>query len=164
MPTFTNKVALVTGGTSGIGRATAVAFAREGARVVVAGRREIEGAETVRLLSDAGSDGLFVRTDVSKEAEVKSLAEQTVATFGRLDYAFNNAGIEQSPGPVERASRSSRVTVTTSPGARVFSNRRNWARSVLAPLATPRNTFLHPALVSWRTCASTLWPSVDTCA
>lgn len=102
MSTFINKVALVTGGTSGIGRETAVAFAREGARVVVAGRRETEGSETVRLLRDAGSDGLFVRTDVSKEAEVKSLVEQTVATFGRLDYAFNNAGIEQPPGTIDQ--------------------------------------------------------------
>jgi NAD(P)-dependent dehydrogenase (short-subunit alcohol dehydrogenase family) len=89
MPTFSNKVALVTGGTSGIGRETALAFSREGARVVVAGRREKEGAETVRLLLNNGTDAIFVRTDVSNENQVKSLVEQTVAKFGRLDYAFN---------------------------------------------------------------------------
>jgi len=63
---------------------------------------------------------------------------------------------------VDLASRSSRVTISTSPGSSASITRRSCARSVLAPLATSRNTFLHPALVSWRTCASTLWPSVDT--
>jgi hypothetical protein len=65
---------------------------------------------------------------------------------------------------VDRARRSSRVTVSTSPASSWPSNRRSWAWSVFAPLATSRTTFLHPALVSWRTCASTLWPSVDTLA
>ena len=107
MPTsYTNKVVLVTGGTSGIGRATAVAFAREGARVVVAGRRETEGAETVRLLRDAGGDGLFIKADVSKESDVRTLIEQTVATFGGLDCAFNNAGMEQPPGPIDEQEES----------------------------------------------------------
>jgi len=93
MGQFTNKVALVTGGSSGMGRETAVAFAKEGAKVVVASRRRDEGQETIRRVREAGSDGLFVKTDVTKEADVRAAVEQAVAAFGRLDFAFNNAGI-----------------------------------------------------------------------
>ncbi|HEV3310915.1 MAG TPA: SDR family oxidoreductase [Chloroflexota bacterium] len=99
MNEFRGKVAIVTGGTSGIGRAAAVAYAREGAKVVVAGRRAAEGEETVRLLQAQGGEGIFVATDVSKEAQVKQLVERTMQKFGRLDFAFNNAGIEQEPTP-----------------------------------------------------------------
>jgi NAD(P)-dependent dehydrogenase (short-subunit alcohol dehydrogenase family) len=88
------KVALVTGGTSGIGRHAAVLFAKAGAKVVVAGRREPEGKETIDLIRAAGGDGLFVKVDVSKASEVDSLIRNTVEKFGRLDVAFNNAGIE----------------------------------------------------------------------
>jgi NAD(P)-dependent dehydrogenase (short-subunit alcohol dehydrogenase family) len=88
------KVALVTGGTSGIGRVTSILFAQKGARVVVAGRREIEGKETIDLIRRAGGEGIFVRADVSRASEVKALVEKTVAAYGGLDYAFNNAGIE----------------------------------------------------------------------
>jgi NAD(P)-dependent dehydrogenase (short-subunit alcohol dehydrogenase family) len=90
---FTGKVVLITGGTAGIGRATAVAFAEQGANVVVAGRRETEGAESVTLVEKAGGKGLFVRTDVTLEAEIAALVSRTVEHFGRLDFAFNNAGI-----------------------------------------------------------------------
>src|SRR5215472_7833353 len=90
---FTGKVALITGGTAGIGRATAVAFAERGANVVVAGRRETEGAETVALIQKAGSNGLFVRTDVAVESEIAALVARTQEHFGRLDFAFNNAGV-----------------------------------------------------------------------
>jgi NAD(P)-dependent dehydrogenase (short-subunit alcohol dehydrogenase family) len=100
MSEFEGKVALVTGGTSGIGRAAAVAYAREGARVVVAGRRAAEGEETLRLLRAEGSEGMFVATDVSKAAQVKELVERTMQKFGRLDFAFNNAGVEQEPTPL----------------------------------------------------------------
>jgi NAD(P)-dependent dehydrogenase (short-subunit alcohol dehydrogenase family) len=88
------KVALVTGGTSGIGRETAVLFAKSGANVVVAGRRESEGKKTVELVQSAGGNGLFVRADVSKSSDVDVLVRKTVEEFGRLDIAFNNAGIE----------------------------------------------------------------------
>jgi NAD(P)-dependent dehydrogenase (short-subunit alcohol dehydrogenase family) len=98
------KVALVTGGTSGIGRDTAVLFAKAGARVVVVGRREPEGNETVDLIRSAGGDGLFVKTDVSKVAEVEALFKKTVEKFGRLDIAFNNAGIEGVWAPIVRQS------------------------------------------------------------
>ena len=89
-----NKVALVTGGTTGIGRDTAVLFAKAGAKVVVSGRRETEGQETSNLIRAAGGDGLFVKSDVSKPSDVQSLVQKTVEKFGRLDIAFNNAGIE----------------------------------------------------------------------
>jgi NAD(P)-dependent dehydrogenase (short-subunit alcohol dehydrogenase family) len=90
---FTGKVVLITGGTSGIGRATAVAFAQQGANVVVAGRREADGAESVRLVEKSGGHGLFVRTDVAIEKEVEAMVARTVEYFGRLDFAFNNAGV-----------------------------------------------------------------------
>jgi NAD(P)-dependent dehydrogenase (short-subunit alcohol dehydrogenase family) len=99
MNEFQGKVVIVTGGTSGIGRAAALAYAREGASVVVAGRRAAEGEETVRLVRAQGGEGTFVTTDVSKAAQVKELVEQTMHKFGRLDFAFNNAGIEQEPTP-----------------------------------------------------------------
>jgi NAD(P)-dependent dehydrogenase (short-subunit alcohol dehydrogenase family) len=98
MSTFKDKVALVTGGTSGIGRATAVAFAKAGAKVVVAGRRAEEGQETVRRVEAAGGAGLFVQADVSKDADVARLVRATVERFGRVDVAFNNAGIEEAVG------------------------------------------------------------------
>jgi len=95
-----DKVALVTGGTSGIGRDTAILFAREGAKVVISGRREAEGNETLEMVRAAGGDGLFVKMDVSQASEVQSLVEKTVAKFGRLDIAFNNAGIEGNWTPI----------------------------------------------------------------
>jgi NAD(P)-dependent dehydrogenase (short-subunit alcohol dehydrogenase family) len=98
---FTDRVALVTGATSGIGRATALAFAREGAKLVVSGRREAEGADTVRLIHAAGGEGTFVRTDVVSESDVEALVKAACSVYGRLDFAFNNAGIgEGSSGPV----------------------------------------------------------------
>jgi NAD(P)-dependent dehydrogenase (short-subunit alcohol dehydrogenase family) len=93
---FTGKVVLVTGGTSGIGRETALQFARAGARVVVAGRRQPEGEAVVRDIEAAGGEALFVQADVSREQDVKRLVDRTVERFGRLDVAFNNAGVEQS--------------------------------------------------------------------
>jgi NAD(P)-dependent dehydrogenase (short-subunit alcohol dehydrogenase family) len=94
------KVAIVTGGNSGIGRATAIALAKEGAKVTVAARRASEGEETVRLIEEAGSEAIFVKTDVAIEKEVKSLVERTVDTYGRVDYAVNNAGIGEKMTPL----------------------------------------------------------------
>jgi NAD(P)-dependent dehydrogenase (short-subunit alcohol dehydrogenase family) len=88
------KVAIITGGTTGIGRDTAVLFAEHGAKVAIAGRREKEGEETLALVRKAGGEGIFVKTDVSKRADVQTLVTKTVDHFGRLDTAFNNAGIE----------------------------------------------------------------------
>jgi NAD(P)-dependent dehydrogenase (short-subunit alcohol dehydrogenase family) len=94
------KVAIVTGGSSGIGRATAVALAKEGVKVMIAARRAKEGEETVQLVKDAGSDGIFVKTDVANEDDVRSLVEKSIKTYGKLDYAFNNAGIEETMTPL----------------------------------------------------------------
>src|SRR5438552_2906458 len=87
------KVALITGGSSGIGRVAALAFAREGARVVLGNRRVEEGEETVRRVREAGGEALVVRTDVTRAADVEALVAKAVQTYGRLDCAFNNAGM-----------------------------------------------------------------------
>ena len=92
--TFSGKIALVTGGTSGIGKATAIAFAHAGAKVVVTGRREKEGAQVVAEIKKLGGDAAFVRGDVAKDADVKAMVDFAVHKFGRLDVAFNNAGVE----------------------------------------------------------------------
>jgi len=97
---FQDKVVLVTGGTTGIGRATAVAFAREGARVVLTGRRAEEGERTVALAREAGGNAAFVRSDVANPAEIEALVQQVLRAHGRLDVAFNNAGIEEELGPL----------------------------------------------------------------
>jgi len=96
------KVALVTGGGSGIGRATALAFAREGAKVVIAGRGAERGNETVQLIKQAGGEAVFVKTDVSKAAEAEALVNRVVETYGRLDYAFNNSGVGASGARLAR--------------------------------------------------------------
>ena len=96
MARTSSKVVLITGGSSGIGRAAAVAFAKTGARVVVAARRRAEGEETLRLVAAAGSEGIFVPADVRHSAEVRAMVHACVEAYGGLDYAFNNAGIEGS--------------------------------------------------------------------
>jgi NAD(P)-dependent dehydrogenase (short-subunit alcohol dehydrogenase family) len=98
-----DKAALVTGGTSGIGRATAIAYARQQAKVVVVGRRMDEGEETVRLIKEADGEAIFVQADVTKEADVKAMVDKAVGVFGRLDIAFNNAGIAgENPSLIEQ--------------------------------------------------------------
>jgi NAD(P)-dependent dehydrogenase (short-subunit alcohol dehydrogenase family) len=99
------KTALVTGGGSGIGRATAVTFAREGAKVVVADVIVEGGEETVRMIQAAGGEAVFVKTDVSKGTEVEALIKKTVETYGRLDCAFNNAGIEGQMAPTAESTQ-----------------------------------------------------------
>lgn len=93
-------VVLITGALTGIGRATAFAFARAGARLVVSGRRAAEGAALEAELREAGAEALFVNADVRHDEEVRNLVDQTVARYGRLDVAVNNAGTEGRPGPV----------------------------------------------------------------
>ena len=87
------KVALITGGSSGIGRATAIRFGERGARVVVANRREEEGMETVEMIEKAGGEAMFVQTDVRIASQVEDMVNQTVKRYSRLDIAFNNAGV-----------------------------------------------------------------------
>jgi len=99
---FTGKVALVTGGTSGIGKATAIAFARAGAKVVLSGRREQEGAQVVDEIKKLGGEAAFVRADVARDGDVKKMIDFTIDKFGKLDIAFNNAGVEWK-GPLDQA-------------------------------------------------------------
>ncbi|MFH1498176.1 MAG: glucose 1-dehydrogenase [Verrucomicrobiota bacterium] len=99
---FTDKVALVTGGTSGIGKATAIALAAAGAKVVLSGRREPEGNAVVAAITAAGGTASFFKADASVETEIAALVAFTVKTYGRLDLAFNNAGVELT-GPVTEA-------------------------------------------------------------
>lgn len=97
---FQNKVALVTGGGSGIGRATALALARAGAAVVIGNRNREQGEAVVREMTASGGRAEFVRTDVTKEADIKGLVQHTVARFGRLDLAFNNSGVDGDQKPL----------------------------------------------------------------
>ena len=91
--TFEGKVALVTGASSGIGRATALAFARAGAKVIVADRAIAGGEETASMIQDTGGDTIFIRTNVTQAAEVEALIAKVMETYGRLDCAHNNAGV-----------------------------------------------------------------------
>ncbi len=93
MQDFTDKVALITGGGAGIGRATALAFARAGAKVVIGNRGAERGAETVKLIADAGGTAVFQKTDVAIASDVEALVARAVSEFGAVDCAFNNAGI-----------------------------------------------------------------------
>jgi NAD(P)-dependent dehydrogenase (short-subunit alcohol dehydrogenase family) len=97
---MSTPVILITGALTGIGRATALAFAREGATVVVSGRREAEGKALEAELRGLGTEAAFIAADVRHEDEVGRLVDQTVTRFGRLDVAVNNAGTEGTPGPV----------------------------------------------------------------
>lgn len=101
MRRFESKVALVTGGNAGIGKATALAFAREGAKVVITARREPEGLAAVQEIEAAGGVASFVRADVAVEADVVRAIEHTISKYGRLDVVFNNAGIEGKNGPID---------------------------------------------------------------
>src|SRR4030081_3274764 len=104
---MTTPVVLVTGALTGIGRATALAFAREGARVVISGRRDEEGKKLATELRKLGAEAEFLRSDVRHEDDVRSLVDKTVARFGRLDVAVNTAGTEGKPGPVTAQSAES---------------------------------------------------------
>jgi NAD(P)-dependent dehydrogenase (short-subunit alcohol dehydrogenase family) len=97
---MSNPVVLITGALTGIGRAAALAFAKEGSRLVVAGRHEDAGQELARELRALGAEAEFIRADVRHDDEVRELVDRTVARFGRLDAAVNNAGTEGQPGPV----------------------------------------------------------------
>ena len=111
---MTSPVVLITGALTGIGRATALAFAKEGARVVVSGRHDEEGKKLADEMRKSGGEAEFVRADVRHEEEVRKLIDKTVERFGRLDVAVNNAGTEGTPGPVtEQTAESFAATFDT---------------------------------------------------
>ena len=111
---MSSSVVLITGALTGIGRATAVAFAKDGARVVASGRREAEGKALEAELRSLGAEAAFIRADVRREDDVRSLIDQTVARFGRIDAAVNAAGTEGRPGPVtEQTAESYAATFDT---------------------------------------------------
>jgi NAD(P)-dependent dehydrogenase (short-subunit alcohol dehydrogenase family) len=111
---MSTQTVLITGALTGIGRATAIAFAEDGARVVVSGRREAEGQALEAELRRLGGEAVFIRADVRREAEVSGLIEQAVARFGRIDAAVNAAGTEGRPGPVtEQTAESYAATFDT---------------------------------------------------
>jgi NAD(P)-dependent dehydrogenase (short-subunit alcohol dehydrogenase family) len=100
---FAGKVALITGGTVGIGQATAIAFAQAGASVIVAGRRAAEGEATLQKIKDVGGNGIFTMADITQEADVEAMIEGAITMFGRVDFAFNNAGtFGETPTLVEQ--------------------------------------------------------------
>jgi NAD(P)-dependent dehydrogenase (short-subunit alcohol dehydrogenase family) len=111
---MSSPVVLITGALTGIGRATALAFAREGARIVVSGRHDEEGKKLATEMRKLGAEAEFVRADVRHEEEVRKLIDNTVERFGRLDVAVNNAGTEGAPGPVtEQTAESFAATFDT---------------------------------------------------
>ena len=111
---MTQKIVLITGALTGIGRATAIAFAQTGAKVVVSGRRDDAGHTLAAELRALGTEAEFIRADVRHEADVRALVEQTVARFGRLDIAVNNAGTEGVLGPItEQTEENYRATFDT---------------------------------------------------
>ena len=101
---FLDKVAFITGGSYGIGRATAIAFARRGATVVIADCSEDKEGTTLRRVKEAGGEGMFIQCNVGDAAQVKEAIKKTIDTYGRLDFAFNNAGIEGLQAPVHECS------------------------------------------------------------
>src|SRR6201990_1610749 len=105
--TMKQQVVLITGALTGIGRATALAFAQDGARIVVSGRHDDEGQKLVAELGKLGAEAEFLRSDVRHEDDVRGLVDQTVTRFGRLDVAVNNAGTEGKPGLVTEQSAES---------------------------------------------------------
>src|SRR5271163_3784526 len=102
MANLNGKVGIVTGGGTGIGRATALAMARAGAAVVIGNRDAAKGEEVVALIRQAGGRAVFQKTDVSRPADVRALVESSVAEFGRLDMAFNNAGVDGQQVPLHQ--------------------------------------------------------------
>ncbi|NJK50976.1 glucose 1-dehydrogenase [Candidatus Gracilibacteria bacterium] len=101
---FADKVVLITGATSGIGMVTAKSFAKEGAKIFFCGRRENKGAEVEAAIREAGGEATYLRADVRNSAEVKAFVDACIAKYGRIDIAFNNAGIGQPPAPIKEMS------------------------------------------------------------
>src|SRR4029077_12408886 len=117
---MSSPVVLITGALTGIGRAAAIIFAQEGARIVVSGRRDKQGQELVAKLQGLGAEAIFVRTDVRRDEDVRNLVDQTVQRFGRLDIAVNNAGTEGLRGLVTEQTAESYADTFTRIPSRIF--------------------------------------------
>jgi NAD(P)-dependent dehydrogenase (short-subunit alcohol dehydrogenase family) len=121
-------VVLITGALTGIGRATAIAFAHEGARIVISGRRDEVGQKLVAELREVGVEAEYWRADVRHEEDLRELVDKTVAHFGRLDVAVNNAATEGKPGPVtEQTAESYEATFDTNVLGVLLSMKHNFA-------------------------------------
>ena len=132
------QVVLITGALTGIGRAAAIAFAQDGAHVVVSGRRDKEGQELAAELQALGAEASFVRGDVRHEDDVRDLVDRTVARFGRLDVAVNCAGTEGKPGPVtEQTGRNLRRDVRHERPRYTWSYHRRGPRSLTWAVGRP---------------------------
>jgi NAD(P)-dependent dehydrogenase (short-subunit alcohol dehydrogenase family) len=125
-------VVLITGGLTGIGRAAAVAFARKGAKVVVAGRRDEAGKALVKELRAFGSQAEFINTDVRQEDDVRNMVDETIALFGRLDVAVNNAGTEGVGGPITEQTAESFATTFETNVLGVVLSMKHEVRAMLA--------------------------------
>ena len=132
-----NPVVLITGALTGIGRAAAVAFAKKGANVVVSGRRDEAGTALAEELRSLGSDAEFINADVRNEDDVRALVDKTVARFGRLDVAVNNAGTEGTPGHAPRVADRA-AGVEPQPGDREGSHRLDELASLHDPALRSR--------------------------
>src|SRR5258707_14516735 len=115
---MSSPVVLITGALTGIGRAAAIIFAQEGARVVVSGRRDKQGQELVAELKALGAEAIFVRTDARKDEDVRNAVDQTVERFGRLEIAANNAGTDGLPAPVTEQTAASQASTVHSDALR----------------------------------------------
>ena len=138
------RVVLITGGLTGIGRATALAFAKEGAQVVVSGRRDEEGQKFVSEIRKAGAEAEFIRADVRREEDVRHLVDKTVERFGRLDVAVNTAGTEGVPGPItEQTEESYAATFDTNVLGTLLSIEARTSRDAATKKRQHREHILH---------------------
>ncbi len=138
---MSTQVVLITGGLTGIGRAAAVAFAGKGAKVVVAGRRDEAGKALVKELRAFGSEAEFINADVRKEDDVRAMVDKTVARFGRLDVAVNNAGTEGKVGPItDQTAESYAATFDTNVLGVILSMKHEVRGEAAASSTSPRPT------------------------
>src|SRR5689334_14055195 len=144
---MTTPVVLVTGALTGIGRATALAFAREGARIVISGRHDDEGQKLAAEVRKLGAEAEFLRSDVRREDEVRDLVDKTVSRFGRLDAAVNCAGTEGTPGPLtEQTAETYAATFDTNVLGTLLSMKHEM-RVMLAQGSGASSTYLPPTVI-----------------
>jgi NAD(P)-dependent dehydrogenase (short-subunit alcohol dehydrogenase family) len=156
---MSSPVVLITGALTGIGRATAVTFAREGARVVVSGRREQEGKKLEKELRELGAEAEFIKTDVRHDDDIRALIDKTVARFGRLDIAVNNAGTEGLRGLVTEQTAESYAATFDTNVLGVLLNMKHELRVMLPQGAEASSISLRPMEVSALLGRPFMWPA-----